>query len=188
MFLHTRMPFFSKDTMVLSKDIQGKILSELTNAALGRMLFASKSTHSEATLVLLERMKAARVFFNDIHARLAEKYTVNCRFVKPGETLVELSQVNTEHHLTFHGKLCVELKKPGIIEVISDVHTTDAWNMGPARRLHYIPTTSKEQVVLCPRTKEKRIRVDTDLEFKVRPYPADPAAMVCNAFDDGMWR
>ena len=181
------MPFFSKDTMVLSKDIQGKILSELTNAALGRMLFASKSTHSEATLVLLERMKAARVVFNDIHARLAEKYTVNCRFVKPDETLVELNEVNKQVHLAFHGKLRVELKKPGVIEVISDSRSIDTWSV-TARRLHYTPNTLKEHVVLCPRTKEKRIRVDADLEFKVRPYPADPAAMVCKAFRDGMWR
>jgi len=184
-FLHTPMPFLSKDT--LSKDIQGKILSELTDVALGHMLFASKSTHLEATRVLFERMQAARVVFNNIHAELAKKYTVNCWFVKPDETLVDFSQVSTEHNFTFHGKLRVELKKPGVIEAISDTRKVDAWQLGPARRLHYTPNTGKEHVVLCPRTKEKRIRVDIDLNFHLRPYPADPAAMVCSAFDDGMW-
>ena len=185
MFLHTRMPFFSKDTMVLSKDIQGKILSELTDAALGRMLFVSKCTHSQATRVLLERMQAARVVFNAMHARLAAKYTVNCWFVKPDETLVEFSHANTQ--FTLRGNLRMELKPPGIIEAISDVHTVDAWHMGPARRLRYMRTDDTEHMVLLPRTKKRWYSLNTDLAFNLRPYPDDPAAVVCNAFDDGMW-
>jgi hypothetical protein len=173
---------------LLSKDTQGKILGELTDADLGLMLFVSKSTHSEATRVLLERMQAVRVTFDDIHARLAEKYAVNCRFVKPDETLVEFSHNNAEEHFIFHGKLRVELKTPGRIEVVSEGRADDTWPLRVRRRLYFslAEITETVHMVLLPRTKKRWLRSNNDPAFHLRPYPDDPATVVCNAFDAGM--
>jgi hypothetical protein len=173
---------------LLPKDTQGKILSELTDADLGRMLLVSKSTHSEATRVLLERMQVVRITFNDIHARLAEKYTVNCWFVKPDETLVEFSHVNGEENFTFHGKLRVELKTPGRIEVISQGRSDDTWLLRIPRPGYYNldDITNVEHMVLLPRTKKRWLRSNNDPAFHLHPYPDDPATVVCNAFDAGM--
>jgi hypothetical protein len=173
---------------LLPKDTQGKILSELTDADLGRMLLVSKSTHSEATRVLLERMQAVRTTFHDIHARLAETYMVNCWFVKPDETLVEFSHVNAEENFIFHGKLRVELKTPGRIEVISQGRSDDTWPLRITRPGYYNldAITNMEHMVLLPRTKKRWLRSNNDPAFHLRPYPDDPAIVVCNAFDAGM--
>jgi hypothetical protein len=170
---------------LLSKDIQGKILSELTDADLGLMLFVSKSTHSEATRVLLERMQAVQVTFVYIHARLAEKYTAKCWLVKPDETRVEFSFVNKEEKFIIHHKLRVELKTPGRIEVISQEYS----DLRGSSSLCY---TFKEyndtvHMVLLPRTKKRWLRSNNDPAFHLRPYPDDPVTVVCNAFDAGMW-
>jgi hypothetical protein len=174
-------PYFK----LLSKDTQGKILSELPNSNLGHMLLVSKSTHSEATRVLLERMQAVQVTFDSIHARLAEKYTTKCWVVKPDETRVEFSLVNKEEKFIVHHKLRVELKKPGRIEVFSQMYED-------LRGHSSICYTYKEynftvHMVLLPCTKKRWLRSNNDLAFHLRPYPDDPAAVVCNAFVRGMW-
>ena len=138
--------------------------------------------------MLLERMQAVQVTFDDIHARLAEKYTAKCWFEKTDETRVEFSFVNKEEKFIIHRKLRVELKTPGRIEVVSEGRADDTWPLRVRRRLYFslAEITETVHMVLLPRTKKRWLRSNNDPAFHLRPYPDDPATVVCNAFDAGM--
>jgi hypothetical protein len=162
---------------IFSRDFSGMILDLLPNRTLGRMQLVSKSTHEEATRVLLQ---AARATFNGIHAGLAQKYTVKCCSVTPDETLVEFVQVYAESKIVAYCKLRVELKKQGRIEVIWDFRAVD-------NSYHGLVTTGTEHMVLFPRNKKRWNCKIFHKEFHVRPYPEDPAALLCNPFENGLW-
>jgi hypothetical protein len=158
----------------LPDDHRRSLLSLLPRKDLWHMLLVSKSLSLDAAIVLSGRAKSALTLFNGIHERLAQKYSEHCWFVKPNEFRVETRSgglIMTDFEMR------VMLNNTDTIDVATKRITTG----------YLVSTlTAFEHMSLTPHAKVRWNAVRGRDRAITLPYPDDPAAVTCNAFDDGL--